>query len=112
MWLAFLAIAGVGLTIKDARLDAAEVRGAGGALAETPNEAALYQGALDWIARETRPGEPIFVAPLMPSLYTRCRIARTRPISSHPSWLARHDRGRTGDDSDARRRARAARDHR
>lgn len=89
LWLAFLAIAGVGLTLEDARLDAVTVRGPGGALAETRNEAALYQGALDRIARETRPGESIFVAPLMPGLYPLSdRRNPTDQLSALPGSLA------------------------
>ena len=89
LWLAFLALAGVGLTLKDARLDSVTVRGPGGALAETPNEAALYQGALDWIARETRAGESIFVAPLMPGLYPLSdRRNPTDQLSTLPGALA------------------------
>ena len=77
-WVAFLAAAGTGLALKDARAESVTVRGPGGALAETPAEARLYQGALDEIARRTEPGEPIFVAPLMTGLY---------PLSGHDSPL-------------------------
>lgn len=77
-WIAFLAAAGMGLTIKDARADSATVRGPGGALAETPREASLYRTALRWIDRSARPGEPIFVAPMMTALY---------PLSGHRSPL-------------------------
>ena len=73
-WVAFLALAGVGLTVKDARTDAVAVHGAGGSLSEAREEAPLYQAALDWIHRSTRPGEPIFVAPMLTSLY---------PLSQH-----------------------------
>jgi hypothetical protein len=69
LWVGFVAIAGIGLTLKDARADSVVVHGAAGSLAEEPREAALMQGALDWIDRETRPGEPIFVAPMMTGLY-------------------------------------------
>ena len=88
VWLAFLASAGLGLTIKDARLDAVTVHGAGGSLAETRNEAALYQGALAWIERTTSPDEPIFVAPLMPALYTLSeRTNPTEQLSVLPGSL-------------------------
>lgn len=70
VWLAFLTCAGIGLTLKDARAESAEVRGAGGVLAVRPQEASLYQGALDWIAKETGAGDPILVAPQLTSLYT------------------------------------------
>jgi hypothetical protein len=68
-WVAFVAAASIGLTLKDARAESATVHGPGGALAETPAEAGLYQAALDEIARRTRPGEPVLVAPLMTGLY-------------------------------------------
>jgi hypothetical protein len=69
LWLAFLAAAGAGLTLKDARAESVSVHGAGGAIAETPAEARLYQSALDVIAARTNPGDPILVAPLMTGLY-------------------------------------------
>jgi hypothetical protein len=78
VWVSFLVAAGTGLTLKDAQGESATVRGPGGALAERPAEAALYQGALDEIAARTSPGEPILVAPLMTGLY---------PLSGHQSPL-------------------------
>ena len=68
-WLAFLATAGAGLAIKDARVESATVRGPGGALAETPAEAGLYQAALEQIAAGTSPGDRILVGPLLTNLY-------------------------------------------
>ena len=89
LWLVFLAAAGVGLTVKDARFDGATVSGPGGAIAETAPEAALYQSALDWIARETRPGDSIFVAPLMPGLYSlSARENPTEQLSLLPGSVA------------------------
>jgi hypothetical protein len=70
LWLAFLTCAGVGLTLKDARAESVEMRGPGGALRAQPAQASLYQGALDWIARKTAPGDPILVAPQLTALYT------------------------------------------
>ncbi len=67
-WLAFLACAGVGLTIMDARAETVTVSGPGGTLAESPGEGALYQQALGWIERTTEPGDPIFVSPIMTGL--------------------------------------------
>jgi hypothetical protein len=69
LWIAFLVAAGAGLTLKDARAESATVHGPGGALAETPGEARLYQAALDVIAARTSAGEPILVAPLLTGLY-------------------------------------------
>ena len=68
-WLAFLAIVGVGLTLKDARAESVAVRGPGGAISATPDQARLYQAALGWIASETRPGDSILVAPQGTALY-------------------------------------------
>jgi hypothetical protein len=70
LWLAALAVAGTGLVLKDAHAESGTVRGPGGALRETPADAAAYQGALNWIERATKPGEPILVAPQMTWLYT------------------------------------------
>jgi len=80
LWVAFLVAASTGLTLKDARAESATVHGPGGALAETPAEGALYSAALDEIAARTRPGEPIFVAPLMTGLYV---------LSGHDSPLGK-----------------------
>jgi hypothetical protein len=79
LWVGFVAVAGLGLTLKDARADSVVVHGAAGALAEQPREAALMQGALDWIERETKPGEQIFVAPMMTGLYALS--GRTSPVA-------------------------------
>jgi hypothetical protein len=88
LWLAFLACAGFGLTLKDARAESAEVRGSGGALAARPQEAALYQGALDWITKETGAGDPILLAPQLTSLYTLSgRENPLREISLLPGAL-------------------------
>ena len=70
VWLAFLAAAGAGLALKDARVETVTVTGAGGSLAEAPSEAALYSGALSWIARKTGPNDQILVAPMLTGLYT------------------------------------------
>jgi len=78
LWIAFLAVAGVTLTLRDTRAESATVRGPGGALTETPDEARLYETAIRWIDRSTKPGEPIFVAPFMTSLYA---------LSGHPTPL-------------------------
>jgi hypothetical protein len=69
-WVLFLAAAGAGLTLKDAHSDSRLVRGPGGAIAETPAEAQLYQRSLQAIETRTRRGEPILIAPLMAGLST------------------------------------------
>ena len=68
-WIAFLAAAGLGLTIKDAGLKSATVRGPGGALKATPWDAAVYTPAVSAVTSRTRPGEPILVVPLSTSIY-------------------------------------------
>jgi 4-amino-4-deoxy-L-arabinose transferase-like glycosyltransferase len=89
LWLAFLAAAGTGLTLKDARAESAVVRGSGGALGERPEAAAVYRQALAWIDTRTRPGEPILLAPQLTSLYTLSgRIDPIREISLLPGALA------------------------
>ncbi len=67
-WLAFLVAAGVGLTLKDANAESSVVRGNNGSLAETPDAATIYAGAIAWIERETEPGERILVLPLLTGL--------------------------------------------
>ena len=68
-WLAFLALAGAGLTLNDAHAEGTPVSGAGGSISETRTEAPLYQTALRWINRSTKPGDKIFVAPMLTGLY-------------------------------------------
>lgn len=76
VWVSFVVLASAGLTLKEARADSATVRGPGGALAEEPAEAGLYQAILGEVGARTNPGDPIFVAPMMTGLY---------PLSGHLS---------------------------
>lgn len=69
LWLAFLAAAGVGLTLKDARAESETLRGSGGSLAVTPTDAAAFGPAVDWINSNTEPNEAILVAPQATWLY-------------------------------------------
>ncbi len=69
-WLAFLAAAGAGLALKDARAESGLVSGPGGTLAATPSDAPVYQSAVSWITSRTRPGEAILLAPQLTALYT------------------------------------------
>lgn len=69
-WLAFLALAGAGLTLNDSRRESVAVSGPGGSIAERPDEAVVYQGALDWIAANTADDEPVLLGPQMTALYT------------------------------------------
>ena len=78
LWVGFVAAAGLGLTLKDARADSVAVQGPAGSLSESAREAALLQGALGWIERETEPGEQIFVAPMLTGLYALS--GRTSPV--------------------------------
>ncbi|MEZ5098338.1 MAG: hypothetical protein R3C15_00690 [Thermoleophilia bacterium] len=68
-WLAFLAVAGVGLVANDGAAESAVVRGPGGSLAMAPAEAAVYRQALAAIEERTAPGEPILVAPQQTMLH-------------------------------------------
>jgi hypothetical protein len=68
-WLAFLALAGVGLTVKDSRAESATIHGRGGAIAAKSSQAAVYRSAVSWIEASTRPGQPILLAPQLTWLY-------------------------------------------
>jgi hypothetical protein len=95
VWLAALAAAGFGLAFKDAHRESATVRGPGGALRDTPATVAAYQGALGWIERTTKPGEPILLAPQMTWLYAISeRVNPLREVSLLPGALAGADRER------------------
>jgi hypothetical protein len=88
-WLAFLAAAGIGLTVRDARAESGSVHGPGGTLKEKPALAAAYQHVADAIALRTRPGEPILLAPQMSWLYALAqRSDPVREISLLPGMLA------------------------
>ena len=92
LWVGFLACAGIGLTLKDARAESATVRGPGGALAERPSEAALYASALAEIESRTSDGEGILVGPLLTGLYVLAdRESPLRELSLLPSALATAD---------------------
>ncbi len=68
-WLAFLAAAGIGLTVNDARVESATVHGPGGTIAAKPDQAAVYQEALGWIERNTAPHAQVLLAPQLTWLY-------------------------------------------
>ena len=87
-WVAFIAAACVGLTLKDARADSVTVHGSNASLAEAPAEALLYQVAVDEIEASTKPGERIFVTPMMTGLYVLTgRSSPLREISMLPGAL-------------------------
>ncbi len=68
-WLAFLALVGGSVVASDARGKSVTVSGPGGELRTGLSEGAAFQGTLDAIARETRPGDPILLAPQLSGLY-------------------------------------------
>jgi hypothetical protein len=87
-WLAFLAVAGIGLTVRDARAESGSVHGPGGTLKVEPALATAYQRVADVVAARTRPGEPILLAPQMSWLYTLAeRSDPVREISLLPGML-------------------------
>jgi hypothetical protein len=79
IWLAFLAAATVGLTLKDARAENVSVKGPGGTLVESADKARVYQQALDAVVRNTKPGEPILVAPQLTWMYALSRTENPLP---------------------------------
>lgn len=88
LWLAFLAAAGVGLTLKDARAESSVIRGPGGALEAEPREAAVYGAALSWLLANTGAGERVLVAPQLTWMYTLAeRESPLEQISLHPGAL-------------------------
>jgi hypothetical protein len=88
-WLAFLAAAGIGLTIKDARVESATVHGLGGSIAAKPDQAAVYQETLDWIERSTKPRAQILLAPQLTWLYALSERRNPLPeLSLLPGALA------------------------
>lgn len=88
LWLAFLAAAGIGLTLKDARGESAAIRGPGGALEAEPREAAVYGAALSWVLANTSAGERILAAPQLTWMYTLAeREVPLEQISLHPGAL-------------------------
>jgi hypothetical protein len=87
-WVVFLAAGGLFLALREADGERVSVRGPGGTLAETPAEGVAYQRALAEIEAHTRPGEPIFLSPLMTGLYVLAERESPLPvISSMPTAL-------------------------
>jgi hypothetical protein len=88
-WLAFLAVAGVGLTLKDARGESAVVRGTGGAIAGRPAEIAVYRQAVNWIETRTTSAQPVLIAPQLTWMYALTeRENPLRELSLLPGALA------------------------
>ncbi len=79
-WLVFLVAAGTELTLADANDETRTVHGPGGSIAAPASDAAAFQGAVDAITANTRPGEPILAAPFLTSLYVLAE--RPDPVSA------------------------------
>jgi hypothetical protein len=88
-WLTFLAAAGIGLTLKDARSESATIHGPGGSIAARPEQAAVYRQALSWIERSTTPHAQILLAPQLTWLYALSERRNPLPeLSLLPGVLA------------------------
>lgn len=68
-WIAVIALACAGLVVHDAREETFTVRGVAGTMKAAPEDGKLFQQAVDVIQANTRPSEPILLAPQMTSLY-------------------------------------------
>ena len=79
-WLAFLAVAGTELTVKDARSESAVVAGPGGRMYVQPAEAPAYRDAVAWILTRTAPKDSILVGPQLTALYVLTE--RRNPLPS------------------------------
>jgi hypothetical protein len=69
VWLAFLAVAGTGLTVKDARAESGAVAGPGGRMYVSPTDAPAYRDAISWILTRTAPKDPVLIGPQLTALY-------------------------------------------
>ncbi|HEY6890159.1 MAG TPA: hypothetical protein VI300_20315 [Solirubrobacter sp.] len=88
-WLAALLAAGVVLVANDGRDETVTVSGPGGSLTATPDQGAAYQAALTAILKNTKPGDPVLLAPQMTALYTLSDRTDPLPaISLLPGTLA------------------------
>lgn len=104
-WVALLAASCIALVVSDARLETFTVRGAHGTMTALPADGPVYQQVVDVIERETRPGQPILLAPQMTALYVL--TGRRNPlgqVSLLPGSLenpaAERDAARVLDDAD------------
>jgi hypothetical protein len=90
LWLAFLAAAGFGLTLKDASRKSAWVRGPGGAVRVQAADAAPYRQVVSWLTSAAPPGRPVLVAPQLTALYVIAdRPNPLRQISLLPGALVK-----------------------
>lgn len=91
-WLALLALAGGALVARDGADESALVRGPGGMFAASPATGPSYQAAVTWIGRESRPGEPVLIAPQMTWMYVLAdRPAPLRQLALLPGALSAKD---------------------
>lgn len=95
-WLALLALAGVTLAARDAVGKDVVISGPHGTLRANAADGPAYQAAVRAIVRDTRPGDPILLAPQMSSLYFI--TGRTNPLpqlslipGSLPTSAAQHE---------------------
>jgi hypothetical protein len=89
VWLAFLAAAGIGLAVRDARTEVS-VSGPGGTLAASAIDAPTYREALRIVAANTHSGEAVLFAPQLTALYALSgRVDPLRQISLLPGALPR-----------------------
>jgi Dolichyl-phosphate-mannose-protein mannosyltransferase len=87
-WLAALAVAGAWITADAARTHTVAVSGPGGTIRATAPDGMVYARALTWIDRDTRPGEPVLLAPQLTALYELSERADPVPqISLLPGTL-------------------------
>jgi hypothetical protein len=87
-WLAFLAVTGLALALKDARADSVVVSGPGGSLKADRADADAYRGALSSVVHLTKPGEAVLFAPQLSALYALSGRADALPdISLLPGML-------------------------
>jgi hypothetical protein len=89
IWLTFLAVVAIALTIKDARSETIAITGPGGTIMAQAGDASPFRGALARVDALTRPGEAVLFAPQLSILYTLTdRRNPLRQISLLPGALA------------------------
>jgi hypothetical protein len=89
VWVAALALAICGLTLKDARAESLTVHGPGGSLRESPEQARVYQRVVDIVVARTRPNEAVLFAPQLAALYAIAQRENPLPqVSLLPGTLA------------------------
>jgi hypothetical protein len=88
-WVSALAIAGLALSVHDARDESARVSGPGGTVAVPAGQAGPLQAVLDAMRTRTGAGEPVLLAPQLSALYVLGERPNPLPqISLLPGALA------------------------